>query len=175
MNNQFVVQPKRINTLDFLLIIWGCVMAPLWTLGFYQSFKEGTLEIQGLVMSTAALVVSVCLIINPFLRRQVAIVGVIFSVVFMVANLVYNASSIDVLIAGLVFASLFLFAPSALLLLSSIPRYRTQLFADSTFALSIQNWTRKEMLFLLLFIVLLLVVIGSLYGIGFTFSSSLAL
>lgn len=79
MQNNWVGQPRRVNVFTFLNILWGCVMLPLWTLGVYYSFKEGPIEIQGLVMSSAALVVSLCLIVSPLFRRNAAITALMFS------------------------------------------------------------------------------------------------
>ena len=161
-------QPKKINILDLILIIWGCVMLPFWMLLFYQSFKEDTLEMQGLVMSFAAFIVSLCFITASLFRRQATIIALIFSGAFTVASLVYNTSSPTLFVGGLVFSALFLLTPSIFLLLSSIPRYRTQPFAAATFAVGIRSRSPKELLFILFCVVLLLVVIAGIYGLGST-------
>jgi hypothetical protein len=167
MRTTSINQPKSINILDLVLIIWGCVMLPLWVLGFYQSVKEDTLEMQGLVMSAAALVVSLCFITTPLFRRQAAITALIFSGAFTIAAFVYNTSSINLLISGLVISTLFLLTPSIFLLLSSIPSYHTQPFVAATFPVGIRNRSSRELLFIALCIVLLLVVIAGMYGLGF--------
>ena len=115
MQNNLVGQPKRVNIFAFLNILWGYAMLPLWTLGVYYSFKEGPIEIQGLVMSSAALVVSLCLIVSPLFRRNAAITALMFSFIFTAANFVYNTGSINQMISGLILGVLCLVVPSIFL------------------------------------------------------------
>lgn len=165
MRNTIEVQSQRVTILNFLFIIWGCVMLPLWTLGVYYSFKEGPIEIQGLVMSSAALVVSLCLIVSPLFRRNAAITALIFSFIFTAANFVYNTGSINQIISGLILGVLCLVMPSIFLLRSSISR--TQPFAATTFTMTTQRLSYRAIGLIVLCLLLLLVVIGALYGLGF--------
>lgn len=140
-------------------------MLPLWTLGVYYSFKEGPIEIQGLVMSSAALVVSLCLIASPLFRRNAAIAALIFSSLFTAANFVYNAGSINQMGSGLILGILCLVTPSIFLLRSSISH--PQAFATTTLTMSTQRLSYREAGLIVLCVVLLLIVIGALYGLGF--------
>ena len=54
-------------------------MIPLWALIFYQSFKEGPLEMQGLIMSAAALGVSLAWLASAFSRRGAAAAALLLS------------------------------------------------------------------------------------------------
>jgi hypothetical protein len=131
-----------VNILSLLFITWGCVMFPLWGLGLYYSFKEGPIEVQGLVMSSAALVVSLCLIVSPLFRRNAAITALIFSSLFTVANFVYNTGSINQMSSGLIWGILCLVLPSVFLLRLSMPRPQT--FATTTFATATQRLSYRE-------------------------------
>ena len=66
LGNNFMSQIKYRRLFDFLLIAIGCAMLPLWSLGFYHSFKEDPTEVQGLVMSFASITVSVFWIATAF-------------------------------------------------------------------------------------------------------------
>lgn len=165
MRNTIGNRLRRVSPLHLLLIGWGSVMLPLWTLGIYYSFKEGSIEIQGLVMSSIALVVSLCLIASPLLSRNAAITALIFSSLFTVANFVYNTGSINQMSSGLILDILCLVLPSIFLLRSSMPRSQT--FATTTFTTATQRLSYREVSLIVLSLVLLLVVIGALYGLGF--------
>jgi hypothetical protein len=111
-------------------------MLPVWTLGFYYSFNEGPLFIQSFVMSMAAILVSLCLIVSPLAKRGAAISALSFSIGFTIANLVYNIHSISELVSGLTIAVVCFFIPSILLLLASFPHYNERIFTrfNSTIA-----------------------------------------
>ena len=168
METNYTNQPRQIQLFDLLIVILGCGMLPLWALGLYYSFHEGPVMLQSLVMSSAALVVSICFMVATLLRREAATTALIFSTGFIAANLIYNVHSTTQLGIGFVLAFVFLFLPSLLLLLSSMPRSREQFFAAATLTLDMQTWSPKSVGLFLLCIVLLLVVLAGLYGLGFT-------
>lgn len=164
MRNNYINQPMRVNIFHILIIVLGCGMLPLWGLGFYNSFKEGPILVQSLLMSTSAIVVAFCFIVSSIFRRAAAVIALVCSGIFISANLIYNAYSVEILSIGLVFAFVFFLLPSVALLLSSLPRYQEQFALRTTFTLNPQNWFIGG-----LAILLLLVILGALYGLGLTF------
>lgn len=164
MRTTFVNQGKKINMIEILVFAIGCANLPLWTLGVYQSFKEGPIEIQGFIMSSAALAVSICWITTTLFRRKAAIAALIFSCLFLVANFIYNTNSLNQLITGLVFGLLFLGLSTIYLFCS-----HTQGASAMTNTVGRPTWTSWGILSGLLFVFLFLVMLIGIYGLGYTF------
>lgn len=162
---QQIYRRFRINLFDLLIVLWGCGMLPLWGLGLYYSFKEGPLLVQSLVMALAALGVALCFIAAPLLRlrKGIAAAGLIFAAGFTLAHLLYNANEPAILYSGLVFALIFFWLPGVLLFLSALPPYQTRFFTNTATVINPSVW-----LLLVVGIGLFLLLLGGLYGFGFS-------
>lgn len=164
MANNYMTQPsKRIYLFDVVIILWGCGMLPVWILGFYYSFNEGPLLIQSFVMSMAAILVSLCLIVSPLAKRGAAIAAFSFSIGFTIANLVYNIHLIGELVSGLTISVVCFFIPSILLLLVSFPNYNERIFTRFNSTITSLSWVIGGIALLLL-----LFLFFGVYGIGFS-------
>jgi len=165
MRNRIVDQAKNINILNFLVTGWGIVMLPLWVLIFYYSFKEGPLEIQGLVMSSLAIGVSLCFISTPLWKRPAAVIALVFGCVFTGANFIYNIESTNLLISGTVFSTLCLVLPSILLL--RLPVLQSRSFGEAISTAPTPQGSYQRLGLLIVCLVVLLGMAVALYGVGF--------
>ncbi|MFN8494970.1 MAG: hypothetical protein U0350_45625 [Caldilineaceae bacterium] len=160
-------RPISINLFDLLMVLWGCGMLPLSGLDLYSSVKEAPILVQSLVLSLAALGAALCFVIAPLLRyrKGIASVGLIFAAGFTVAHLIYNGSTFTLLLSGLTFALIFFWLPGVLLFLSSLPHYQARFFGRMSIPVNAKFW-----LILMILVGLLFLVLGGLYGIGFSIS-----
>ncbi|GEM_PF-5038689 len=160
MSRNYAYGLNNMSKIELLIALWGCAMLPLWSLGIYQALKEGTIFVQGLVMSSAAVGVSLCFVVAPIARRRAAWLAILCMAVFAVANMGYNQHSLTQLGIGFVFAFACFLAPTLLLLRATTVSVLDRQVTTANLASSTHKWR------FVVATLLILLAIAVLYGLG---------